>query len=189
MGSCEKSTPGSIPGPPGSLFHAARTGRLPYLLAEGRTHRIADIMSKRILFLCTGNSCRSQMAEGWTRALWGPEFEAYSAGTIAKGLDPRAVAAMAESGVDISEQESKKVEDLADLEFDLVVTVCSDADSACPAFPGPVTKLHRAFDDPPRLAAGARSEDQALVHYRRVRDEIRAFAASLPDILAGLPKS
>jgi arsenate reductase len=146
-------------------------------------------MRKRILYLCTGNSCRSQMAEGWTRALWSNEFEAYSAGTVARGLDARAVAVMAEAGVDISEQESKTVADLADLEFDLVVTVCSDADRTCPAYPGRVTKLHRGFDDPPKLAAHAVSEEQALSHYRRVRDEIRAFAASLPDILAALPLS
>lgn len=144
-------------------------------------------MRKRILFLCTGNSCRSQMAEGWTRALWSDELEAYSAGTVARGLDARAVAVMAEAGVDISEQESKTVADLAELEFDLVVTVCSDADRACPAYPSRVTRLHRGFDDPPRLAAHAPSEELALVQYRRVRDEIRAFAASLPDILAKLP--
>lgn len=144
-------------------------------------------MRQRILFLCTGNSCRSQMAEGWTRALWGKEFEAHSAGTVAKGLDSRAVAVMAESGVDISEQESKTVSDLEDLEFDLVITVCSEEDRVCPTFPGAMTKLHRGFDDPPRLALGARSEEEALSYYRRVRDEIRAFAASLPDIVAARP--
>jgi arsenate reductase len=142
-------------------------------------------MRKRILYLCTGNSCRSQMAEGWTRALWKDELEAYSAGLRAVGLDPRAVAVMAESGVDISEQESKLVGELADLDFDLVVTVCAGADAACPTWPRAVTKLHRGFDDPPRLAAHAASEEEALTHYRRVRDEIRAFVASLPDVLAG----
>lgn len=139
---------------------------------------------KRILFLCTGNSCRSQMAEGWTRALWKDTYQVRSAGTVAKGLDPRAVAVMAETGVDISEQRSKTVSELAGEEFDLVITVCAEADRACPIFPGGAARLHRGFDDPPHLAAAARSEEEALLHYRRVRDEIRAFAASLPDVLA-----
>jgi len=127
------------------------------------------------------------MAEGWTRALWQGRFEAWSAGVVAKGLDARAVAAMAESGVDISEQESKLVDDLSDLTFDLVVTVCADAEASCPTWPGTALRLHRGFDDPPRLAAGATSEEDALRHYRRVRDEIRAFVASLPDVLASRP--
>jgi len=127
------------------------------------------------------------MAEGWTRALWKGRLEAWSAGVVAKGLDPRAVAVMAESGVDISEQESKLVDDLSDLKFDLVVTVCAEADAACPTWPGAVLRLHRGFDDPPRLADGAASEEDALQHYRRVRDEIRAFVASLPDVLASRP--
>jgi arsenate reductase len=144
-------------------------------------------MRKRILYLCTGNSCRSQMAEGWTRALWGDRYEAYSAGTFARGLDPRAVAVMAEAGVDISEQESKTVAELGEFQFDLVITVCGDADRSCPVYGGGTVKLHRGFDDPPRLARHARSESEALPHYRRVRDEIRALAAALPDILAALP--
>ena len=141
---------------------------------------------KRILFLCTGNSCRSQMAEGWTRALWTNTYQVYSAGTVAKGLDPRAVAVMAEAGVDLSEYRSKTLSELAGEKFDLVITVCADADRACPIFPGGAARLHRGFDDPPRLAAAARSEEEALSHYRRVRDEIRAFAASLPDVLAAV---
>lgn len=144
-------------------------------------------MPTGILFLCTGNSCRSQMAEGWTRALWKGRFQAWSAGLEARGLDPRAVAVMAESGVDISEQDSKRLEELADETFDLVVTVCSHADATCPVWPANTLKMHRPFDDPPRLAAGAESEEEALGHYRRVRDEIRAFVASLPDVLAGRP--
>lgn len=141
----------------------------------------------RLLFLCTGNSCRSQMAEGWARALWKGQIEAWSAGLKASALDPRAVAVMAEAGVDISEQESKLASDLTDLEFDLVVSVCAHAEAACPTWPGSARRLHRAFDDPPQLASGAATEEEAMRHYRRVRDEIRAFVASLPDVLSGRP--
>jgi arsenate reductase len=123
------------------------------------------------------------MAEGWARSLLREKVEALSAGTKAKGLDARAVAVMAEVGVDISEQESKPITEFTDQAFDLVVTVCADAERNCPVFPGDTPRIHRNFDDPPRLAEGARSEEEALVHYRRVRDEIRAFTASLPDLL------
>ena len=140
-------------------------------------------MATRILFLCTGNSCRSQMAEGWARALLRDSVEAYSAGTTPKSLDPRAIAVMAEAGVDISEQESKTLDSLSEISFDMVLTVCADADRNCPVFPGNTRKLHRGFDDPPRLAESAAYEEEALSHYRRVRDEIRAFVSSLPDLL------
>jgi arsenate reductase len=123
------------------------------------------------------------MAEGWARSLLATDLEALSAGTQAKGLDARAVAVMAEAGVNISEQESKPLTEFTDQAFDLVVTVCADAERNCPVFPGETPRIHRNFDDPPRLAEGARSEEEALVHYRRVRDEIRAFTASLPDLL------
>ena len=136
-----------------------------------------------MLFLCTGNSCRSQMAEGWARHLLGDKVEAFSAGVEAHGLDPRAVQVMAEAGVDISRQRSKTIEDLGDAAFDVVVTVCDRAHESCPIFPGEARKIHRSFDDPPRLAEGARSEEDALVHYRRVRDEIRAFVEELADVL------
>lgn len=138
---------------------------------------------RRILFLCTGNSCRSQMAEGWTRALHGGSIEAASAGLEARGLDPRAVAVMAEAGVDISRQRSQRLVELDDLAFDDVVTVCDHAHETCPFFPGGARVHHVGFDDPPRLAAGARDEAEALAHYRRVRDEIRAFVARLPAAL------
>jgi arsenate reductase (thioredoxin) len=140
----------------------------------------------RVLFLCTGNSCRSQMAEGWARSLRGGKIEAFSAGTVAKGLDPRAVRVMAEAGVDISGQRSKTLADLraaGQAEFDLVVTVCGAAHEACPIFPGKTRVLHRGFDDPPKLAEGARSEEEALAHYRRVRDGIRDFVRKLPESL------
>jgi arsenate reductase len=130
--------------------------------------------------LCTGNSCRSQMAEGWTRHLKAPQIEAYSAGVAPRVLDPRAVRVMAEVGVDISAQTSKHVDELKDAAFDYVVTVCGHADELCPVFPAGTRVLHVGFEDPPRLAEGAKSEEEALAHYRRVRDEIRRFVETLP---------
>ena len=137
----------------------------------------------KVLFLCTGNSCRSQMAEGWARRLHGDRIEAYSAGIETRGLDPRAVKVMAEAGVDISGHRSKHVAELKDIAFDLVVTVCGQAQEACPVFPGKTKVIHAGFEDPPKLAAGAKSEEEALAHYRRVRDEIRAFIKRLPQVL------
>ena len=137
----------------------------------------------KILFLCTGNSCRSQMAEGFARADRGDVLEAYSAGVEKHGVNPRAVAVMAEAGVDISGQASKRVEDLPDVAFDYVVTLCGSAHDLCPFFPGPVKKVHAPFEDPPALAAGAASEEAALARYREVRDAIRAFVAGLPQSL------
>lgn len=137
----------------------------------------------KVLFLCTGNSCRSQMAEGWTRRLKGELIEPYSAGIEARGLNPMAVKVMAEAGVDISDQRSKHVEELIEVPFDCVVTVCDQANESCPVFPGKVKRVHVSFEDPPRLAANARSEEEALMHYRRVRDEIRAFVERLPEAL------
>jgi arsenate reductase len=134
----------------------------------------------RILFLCTGNSCRSQMAEGWTRHLKSPEIMAWSAGIETKKLDPRAVKVMAETGVDISGHYSKHVNDLPPVEFDYVVTVCGHADENCPVFPRRTIIIHVGFEDPPRLAEEATSEEEALSHYRRIRDEIRAFIETLP---------
>lgn len=138
----------------------------------------------RILFLCTGNSCRSQMAEGWARALKGDRIEAYSAGIEAHGLNPKAVQVMAEAGVDISSHLSKTIADLNGREFDYVITVCSDADENCPFFPAKTRIVHRGFDDPPRLAAGTASEEEALDTYRRVRNEIRAYVETLPESLS-----
>ncbi|MBI4793336.1 MAG: arsenate reductase ArsC [Deltaproteobacteria bacterium] len=138
-------------------------------------------MSKKakVLFLCTGNSCRSQMAEGWARHLRGEEFTPFSAGIETHGLNPLAVRVMAEAGVDISGQQSKLVADLPEQSFDLVITVCGHADENCPFFPGPTRVAHHGFDDPPKLAAAAKSEEEALGHYRRVRDEIRDFIKTL----------
>jgi arsenate reductase len=138
----------------------------------------------KILFLCTGNSCRSQMAEGWARALQGGEIEPYSAGVLAKKLDARAVKVMAEEGVDISAQRSKHVSELAGIVFDCVITVCDNARESCPLFPGDARTMHVAFEDPPHLARDAKSEEEALAHYRRVRDEIKEFIEKLPAVLA-----
>ncbi|MBK8915584.1 MAG: arsenate reductase ArsC [Phycisphaerales bacterium] len=135
----------------------------------------------RVLFLCTGNSCRSQMAEGWARALRGDRIAAYSAGTHPHGLNPLAVRAMAEAGVDIRSHTSKRPEDLG-VPFDVVVTVCDAAHETCPALPG-ARVVHVGFDDPPRLARDAADDEAAMVHYRRVRDEIRRFIETLPESL------
>ena len=138
----------------------------------------------KVLFLCTGNSCRSQMAEGWARHLKGEIIEVFSAGTEARGLDPRAVQVMVESGIDISGHRSKTIEEFRDVRFDYVVTVCADAGESCPFFPGKAKVIHQGFDDPPKLAEGARTEEEALNHYRRVRDEIKRFVETLPEALA-----
>lgn len=136
-----------------------------------------------ILFLCTGNACRSQMAEGWARYLKGDVLHAYSAGISPHGLDPRAVKVMAEAGVDISDHTSKHLDDLGAVALDYVVTVCDHAAESCPLFLGKVAKRHHSFQDPPRLAADENDEQAALDHYRRVRDEIRAFIETLPQSL------
>lgn len=137
----------------------------------------------KVLFLCTGNACRSQMAEGWARSLKRDVIEPWSAGIETHGLNPRAVKVMAEAGVDISGQRSKTVSELSGIEFDYVVTVCGHANENCPRFPGKARIVHAGFDDPPKLAQGATSEEAALGHYRRVRDEIRAFILKLPEAL------
>jgi arsenate reductase len=142
----------------------------------------------KVLFLCTGNSCRSQMAEGWARRLLGDRIDPYSAGVKTHGMNPRAIKVMAEAGVDISEKagyRSKHMDELKHVPLDYVVTVCDNANETCPVFPGKVKRLHVSFDDPPRLAKGAKSEEEALGHYRRVRDEIRGFIESLEERLAG----
>ena len=139
----------------------------------------------KILFLCTGNSCRSQMAEGWAKKLKGDSIEAYSAGIEKHGLNPLAVKVMAEEGVDITGHRSKAVDELQGLSFDFVVTVCGHARESCPLFPGRAVVMHHGFDDPPKLAREAATEAEALVHYRRVRDEIRRFVESMPEALAG----
>ncbi len=140
-----------------------------------------------ILFLCTGNSCRSQMAEGWARALKSTVIDAYSAGIETHGLNPLAVQVMAEAGVDISRQRSKRIDELKDQPFDYVITVCDHAHESCPLFPGRTKVVHVGFDDPPRLAREARTPEDALDCYRRVRDELRCFVEKLPDVLETIP--
>jgi len=137
----------------------------------------------KTLFLCTGNSCRSQMAEAWARTLKGDVIDAQSAGTEPKGVDPRAVKAMAEVGIDISNNRSKSTVEYIDMEFDYVITLCDNAQQACPYFPAKTRVLHHGFEDPPVLAAGAKNEEEAMVHYRRIRDEIRAYVETLPESL------
>ena len=138
---------------------------------------------KRILFLCTGNACRSQMAEGWTRKEFGSRLDVFSAGVVKHGIDPKAVRVMNEAGVDISGQSSKTVDQLPVKHFDAVITLCDDANESCPFFPGPVQRFHKSFDDPPSLTVNPGDQDSGLDVYRRVRDEIHAFVLTLPDLL------
>lgn len=133
----------------------------------------------KILFLCTGNSCRSQMAEGWARHFHGDKFDFYSAGIEKHGMNPRAILVMNEAGVDISGHRSKTLDDIGPVNFDFVFTVCGHANEHCPYFPGKAKVIHVGFEDPPRLALGLSNEDEILSHYRRVRDEIREFVKVL----------
>ncbi|MGO8677349.1 MAG: arsenate reductase ArsC [Limisphaerales bacterium] len=141
-----------------------------------------------VLFLCTGNSCRSQMAEGWARHLRGDRIDAHSAGIERHGINPHAVQVMAEAGVDISSQRSKTVNELGPVKFDLVVTVCGHANEHCPVFPGAPRVVHVGFEDPPTLTRDMPDGEEKLAVYRRVRDEIRKFVETLPDAGAGLPR-
>jgi arsenate reductase len=139
---------------------------------------------KNVLFLCTGNSCRSQMAEGWARHLLAEQVEPYSAGIEAHGMNPNAIEVMKEAGVDITHQSSKLADSLEQVPLDLVITVCGHADEHCPAFLTKAKVVHVGFDDPPKLAKEAANEQEALDHYRRVRDEIRDFIRDrLPELL------
>jgi arsenate reductase len=155
-------------------------------LRPGYAREPAGNRRLRILFVCTGNACRSQMAEGWTRALKADCIEPFSAGTAPAGLDPLAVQVMAEVGVDISRQYSKHVLSFRDVPLDCVVTLCDSASQACPAPMLTARIVHVGFDDPPTLARAAASRQEALAHYRRVRDEIRQFVAGLPENIARL---
>jgi len=136
-----------------------------------------------VLFLCTGNSCRSQMAEGLCRHFRGDVIEPYSAGIEKHGLNPFAVKAMQEIDIDITGHVSKTTEELGDTKLDYVATVCGHAYKYCPVFPAITKVIHEGFEDPPKLAANAATEEEALVHYRRVRDEIKAYILTLPEAL------
>lgn len=135
-------------------------------------------MKKNILFLCTGNSCRSQMAEGWGKFLKGDKFNFYSAGTKKHGLNARAVQVMKEVGVDISTHQSRTIEELPSDKMNYVFTVCSDAHENCPYFPGGKV-IHTGFDDPPRLTKDMNDEEEILQVYRRVRDEIKQMVTEI----------
>ncbi len=137
----------------------------------------------RILFLCTGNSCRSQMAEGWARFLKNDTIEPYSAGTEIHGMNLHAVSVMKEAGVDITSQHSKNVGEIMSIDFDVIITVCDNARENCPFFPGKAKRIHAGFQDPPRLAEAFDDPEQKLDCYRKVRDEIRDFIAGLPERL------
>jgi thioredoxin type arsenate reductase len=155
-----------------------------HLAGRGMADR--DTAAKlKILFLCTGNSCRSQMAEGWAKTLQSDSIEAWSAGVETHGMNERAVQVMGEAGVDISSHHSKLVDDLLHIPFDYVVTVCDNARESCPVFPGRVPVVHHGFEDPPLLATDAPTEEEALKVYRRVRDEIKGFIGGILDHLHG----
>jgi arsenate reductase len=134
----------------------------------------------KVLFLCTGNSCRSQIAEGWANHLKSEVIEAYSAGIRPIGVNPKTIKVMAEAGVDILDHTSKHINELAGIGFDYVVTVCDNAREQCPVFTGRAKLVHRAFDDP-YFATG--SEEEIMAEFRRVRDQIKDFIKELPDIL------
>lgn len=144
--------------------------------------RVVVNMKKNIMFLCTGNSCRSQMAEGLCRTLWGEEFNVYSAGTKKHGMNERAMKVMKEIGIDISSHYSKTVAELPQITFDYVITVCDAAKETCPYFPGGKV-IHVGFQDPPALTKDMTDEDEILKIYRRVRDEIGEFIKKLKDVV------
>jgi len=137
-------------------------------------------VKKKILFLCTGNACRSQIAEGWARHLKSDVIEAYSAGISPAGLSTRAAAVMAEAGVDISTQTSKHVDTLKDVDFDYVVTVCDNARQQCPVFPSRTKNIHRSFEDPVFMIG---SKDEIMAAFRKLRDDMRTFVESMPGSL------
>jgi len=137
----------------------------------------------KVLFLCTGNSCRSQMAEGWARYLKSDVLEPYSAGIEKHGMNSHAVKVMSEAGVDISNQQSKTPADIGSVQFDYVVTVCGHANEHCPVFSGRAKVVHIGFEDPPKLTKHLPDGEEKLAVYRRVRDEIRNFVETLPGAL------
>ncbi len=137
----------------------------------------------KILFLCTGNSCRSQMAEGWTKYLKGNLIDACSAGIETHGLNLHAVTTMAEAGVDISTRKAKLLDELKHNTFDYVITLCNHAHEKCPWFPGKAKIIHAGFDDPPKMAKLFNNPEQKLNCYRKIRDKIRDFVMNLPENL------
>lgn len=135
-------------------------------------------MKRKILVLCTGNSCRSQLAEGYLRYFLGTDFEVYSAGVEVHGVNPRAIQTMLEDGIDISGHTSNLIDEYADLEFDWVLTVCDNAKERCPYFPSKAVKVHHNFRDPAKATG---NEEQIREVFRGVRDEIKAFCEKLSE--------
>jgi len=138
---------------------------------------------QKVLFLCTGNSCRSQMAEGLAKHYISDSITAFSAGIEKHGLNPYAVQVMQEIGIDISSNNSKTVSEIGEKEFDYVITVCGHAHETCPYFPAKTEVIHRGFDDPPFLTRELTAEKEILSVYRRVRDEIKEYILTLPERL------
>jgi arsenate reductase len=134
----------------------------------------------KVLFVCTGNSCRSQIAEGWASHLKPNSIDAYSAGIRPIGISSRAIKVMAEAGVDISNQKSQPLDDFSEIDFDYIITLCDNAAKRCPAFTGTVKVIHKPFEDP-YFATG--SEEDIIETFRRVRNEIRNFIEAMPDNL------
>lgn len=141
-------------------------------------------MKRNVLFLCTGNSCRSQMAEGWGRALKTGSFDFFSAGTEKHGINPNAVKVMQECGIDISSHQSNTTDELPDKQMHFVFTVCSDAHEKCPFFPGGKI-VHVSFDDPPKLTKKMTDKEEILATYRRVRDEIKEMIENIERYMEG----
>lgn len=139
-----------------------------------------SVKKTKVLFLCTGNACRSQMAEGWARHLKSDVIDAYSAGVWPARVSARAIKVMGEAGVDISSHKSQHVDDFAEIEFDYVVTLCDNAREQCPVFAGNAKLVHRAFDDPVMMIG---TDDQIIAAFRRTRDEIRSFVETMPESL------
>jgi arsenate reductase len=141
----------------------------------------------KLLFLCTGNSCRSQMAEGWTRQLKGDQIKAFSAGIDTHGLNPHMIKVMDEAGVDVSNQKSENIRDFAEHDLDVVITVCGHAHETCPVFPANCKVVHTGFPDPPKmakeLAEKGATEKEQLDCYRSVRDKIKEYILTLPESL------
>lgn len=130
---------------------------------------------KKILVLCTGNSCRSQIAEGYLRHFAGDRFEIYSAGVETHGVNPRAVAIMKEDGIDISKQTSNNVSEYSNIDFDWVITVCDNAKERCPVFPSKAKKIHHNFPDPAKALG---TEEEIMNEFRKVRGMIKQFCES-----------
>lgn len=156
-----------------------------YIICKKQFNLSASIMSEKIslLFLCTGNSCRSQMAEGFARHFHNDKYDIYSAGIEKHGMNEFAMQVMQEAGTPINQQYSKTTEELPSQEIDFVITVCGHADENCPYFPAKTKVLHNGFDDPPKLALQVETEEEKLDCYRKVRDEVKVFCEKLPEYL------